>query len=86
MARRTEKSGSASLLRDGGRDDFYMLTSTGSTYSATVDALTAYFMPKVNVIAKRHAFCKRLQAPNESVLQYVASLHELVATCDFDNE
>ena len=35
---------------------FYALPVDGDTYSAAVGALTAFFMPKVNVVFKRYKF------------------------------
>lgn len=40
--------------------------------------LVNYFMPKTNVIAEHHNFCKWAQMLNETVLQYVTALCELV--------
>ena len=46
-------------------------------------ALKTYITPKVNVVVERHAFRKRAQGTQDTVLQYVAALRELVVTCDF---
>lgn len=40
--------------------------------------LVNYFMTKTNVIAEHHTFCKWAQMLNETVLQYVTALFELV--------
>ncbi len=45
--------------------------------------LKLHFIPRRNVVAERHAFRRRSQAPGETILQYVASLWELAATCEF---
>lgn len=62
---------------------FYTLPNQGETLEAAVDALRAHFSPRRNIVGERHAFRKRAQAPHESVLQYVAALHDLAATCEF---
>lgn len=48
-----------------------------------IEVLQAYFVPRRNVIAERHAFRKQAQVPGETVLQYVTSLRDLAATCEF---
>ncbi|KAJ8362815.1 hypothetical protein SKAU_G00116460 [Synaphobranchus kaupii] len=62
---------------------FYTLPNTGDSFTAAVTALTAHFIPKVKIIVERHAFRKRAQGPQETVLQYVAALRDLAATCEF---
>lgn len=42
-----------------------------------------YFTPKDNTEAEHHAFCKLLQVHHDTVLQYMAALHKIVATWDF---
>ena len=62
---------------------FYSLPDTGTDYDAAMAALEAYFVLKTNTVAERHAFRKRVQRPDETVLQYVTALRELASTCDF---
>nr|XP_055067975.1 uncharacterized protein K02A2.6-like [Misgurnus anguillicaudatus] len=62
---------------------FYTLPDTGDTLDSAMAALQTYFNPKINVVAERHSFRKRAQAPSESVLQYVAALRDLVSKCEF---
>ena len=62
---------------------FYSLPDAGTTYENAMTALETYFVPKTNVVAERHAFRKRIQLQNETVLQYVTALRHLASTCDF---
>lgn len=39
----------------------------------------------MNVVVERHTFRKRAQRPQESIVQYIAALRELAATCEFVN-
>ncbi len=48
-----------------------------------IATLKAYFAPRRNIVAERHAFRKRVQVLEETILQYVAALRDLAATCDF---
>uniref|UniRef100_A0A3B3WSA7 CCHC-type domain-containing protein n=1 Tax=Poecilia mexicana TaxID=48701 RepID=A0A3B3WSA7_9TELE len=64
---------------------FYTLPNTGDTFTTAIAALKEHFVPKVNVIAERHKFRQRAQRPDETVNQFLASLRELAATCDFGN-
>ncbi|RXN33781.1 Integrase core domain [Labeo rohita] len=48
-----------------------------------IAALKAHFAPRRIKVAERHAFRKRVQAPGESIVQYVAALRDLASTCDF---
>lgn len=66
-----------------GQRIFYSLPNIGTTYKDAEAALKAYFVPITNIVAERHAFRKRCQAPHETVIQYVAALRELVVTCEF---
>lgn len=38
-----------------------------------IEALKAHFGPLRNIVAERHAVKKRVQAPEETVIQYVAA-------------
>ncbi|KAK7910413.1 hypothetical protein WMY93_015097 [Mugilogobius chulae] len=64
---------------------FYTLPDTGTTYATAIAALKGHFVPKVNVIAERHKFRQRAQRPDETVNQFLASLRELAAVCEFGN-
>ncbi|KAL1274350.1 hypothetical protein QQF64_027164 [Cirrhinus molitorella] len=48
-----------------------------------IAALKAHFAPRRNIVAECHAFRKRVQAPGETIIQYVAALRDLATTCDF---
>lgn len=62
---------------------FYSLPNTGTTYTSAVDGLKKHLVPKVNVIVECHKFHQRAQRPDESINQFLASLHELAALCEF---
>ncbi|KAF7643879.1 hypothetical protein LDENG_00231610 [Lucifuga dentata] len=66
-----------------GQRIFLSLPNTGDTYDGAVAALKAHFIAKVNVVVEQHMFRKRVQGPNESILQYIAALRDLASTCDF---
>lgn len=52
-------------------------------YTALVSKLKEYFKPRVNVVAERFRFHKRLQNPGESVGQYMNALRHLASSCNF---
>lgn len=56
---------------------FYLLPDTGTTYGTAMTALVNFFVPKNNIIAECHAFYKRAQMSNETVLPDITVLHEL---------
>lgn len=62
---------------------FYSLPNQGDSMEDAIAALTAHFTPRRNIVAERHAFRKRVQAPGETIIQYVAALRDLAVTCDF---
>lgn len=72
-------------LGSEGQRIFYALPNTGDNLDAAIAALNEHFMPSVNVVVERHTFRKRAQRPQESIVQYIASLRELAATCEFAN-
>ena len=74
---------SSHCLGTEGQRLFYTLPEQGETLEAAITALEKYFIPQRNVVAERHAFRKRAQAPHESVLQYVAALRDLANTSEF---
>ncbi|KAF7653351.1 hypothetical protein LDENG_00084010, partial [Lucifuga dentata] len=53
--------------------------------ASAITVLRAHFTPTVNVLVERHAFRERVQGSQESIVQYIAALRELAATCDFSN-
>uniref|UniRef100_A0A3P9IMQ9 Retrotransposon gag domain-containing protein n=1 Tax=Oryzias latipes TaxID=8090 RepID=A0A3P9IMQ9_ORYLA len=65
---------------------FYTLPDQGTTMEDAMSALKAHFNPKRNAVAERHVFRKRAQSQTESILQYVAALRDLAATCGFDDK
>ncbi len=64
---------------------FYTLPNQGNSMEDAIATLKAHFAPRRNIVAERHAFRKRVQAPEETILQYVAALRDLAATCDFED-
>lgn len=68
-----------------GQRIFYTLDDTGTTLETALKALNDYFTPKVNVVVERHAFRKRAQLRDESIVQYIAALRHLAVTCEFEN-
>ncbi len=63
---------------------FYTLPNQGDSMEDAIATLKAHFAPRRNIVAERHAFRKRVQAPGATILQYVAALRDLAATCDFE--
>ena len=63
------------------------LTSPGlpsaKTYEELTRLLAGYFKPKVNVVAQRFRFHKRMQTNSESCNAYMSSLRQLAAACDY---
>ena len=68
-----------------GRHLFYTFPVYGDTYSAAVGALTAFFMPKLNIVFERYKFRQRSQRRGESTAQFVAALCEIVVDCEFSD-
>lgn len=68
-----------------GQRIFYTLADTGTTLATALKALDDYFTPKVNVVVERHTFRKRAQLRDETIVQYIAALRQLAATCEFEN-
>lgn len=57
---------------------------TDKSYDELVEKLREHFDPKpVNVLAHRHAFHRRNQAPNETLAEYMVELRRLAAPCEF---
>ena len=53
------------------------------SYADLVTLLTNYFNPKVNVVAQRFRFHKRIQQPGESVQVYMNDLRKLASSCSY---
>uniref|UniRef100_A0A671K9L0 Paraneoplastic antigen Ma-like C-terminal domain-containing protein n=1 Tax=Sinocyclocheilus anshuiensis TaxID=1608454 RepID=A0A671K9L0_9TELE len=62
---------------------FYTLTVSDDKYDTALQAIRTFFEPKVNMVDKRYRFCQRGQHHGETTDQYVATLKELAATCEF---
>ena len=78
----------AQLLHYAGpdvRDIFYTLENTGEAndYAAAVNALNAYFAPKVNSAYARHTFRQLQQNANETVSQFSSRLKRYAKNCDY---
>ncbi len=72
-----------SLLGYGGTEDFLYTHRGNDGYETALNALRAFFVQKVNVVAERNKFRQRAQRFGEPIVQYVAALRELLVTCDF---
>lgn len=66
-----------------GQRIFTTLPDSGDTLATAITALEKHFNPTLNVVAERHAFRKRVQGAQETILQYIAALRQLAATCEF---
>lgn len=75
----------STALEPEGQRLFHSLPDTGDTFASAVAALERHFTPKVNVVAERHVFRQRKQAPHETITQYVAALRELASKCGFND-
>ena len=78
----------AQLLHYAGpdvQDIFYTLADTGENkdYQKAVNALNAYFKPKVNTAYARHAFKQLQQQEKETVLQFVTRLRRAAKDCGY---
>lgn len=81
----------AQLLHYAGpdvQDIFYTLADTGENkdYKKAVDALNAYFKPKVNTAYARHAFKQLQQQEKETVLQFVTRLRRAAKDCGYGGD
>ena len=74
------------------QDIFYTLPDTGDAkdYKKAVDALNAYFVPKVDTTYARHYFRQLTQAPGETIRQFASRLRREARDCgygaDTDNQ
>ena len=78
----------AQLLHYAGpdvQDIFYTLENTGEVndYAAAVNALNAYFAPKVNSAYARHTFRQLQQNASETVSQFASRLKRYAKDCDY---
>jgi hypothetical protein len=81
----------AQLLHYAGpdvQDIFYTLENTGEAndYAAAVNALNAYFAPKVNSAYARHTFRQLQQNADETVLQFASRLKRYAKDCDYGTD
>jgi hypothetical protein len=58
-------------------------TDTITNYIAAVNALNAYFVPKVNATYARHAFQQLSQRPGETVRQFATRLQQAAKDCAY---
>ena len=67
------------------QDIFFTLLDTGDAkdYKKAVDALNAYFVPKVDTTYARHCFRQLTQAPGESVRHFPTRLRRAAKDCDY---
>ena len=56
---------------------------TGNDFETALAALTAYFLPKKNVVFLRYQFRKAAQDPEESVDTFITRLKRLVRHCEY---
>ena len=70
------------------QDIFSTLPDTGDAkdYKKAVEALNAYFIPKVDVTYARHSFRQLSQAPGETTRQFATRLRRVAKDCDYGAE
>ena len=70
------------------QDIFETLADTGAAaeYEKAVDALKAYFIPKVNSTYQNHLFRSMEQREGETVAQFVTRLRQVVKDCDYGDQ
>ncbi len=66
-----------------GQKLFYTLPNQGDSMEDAIATFKAHFSLRRNIVAEHHAFRKRVQATGETIIQYVAALWDLAATCEF---
>ncbi|KFD49280.1 hypothetical protein M513_09832 [Trichuris suis] len=71
------------FLGTEGQRLFYSLQPKDDSYESTLEVLSAFFTPKVNVCVEPYRFRKRRQTVEDSVDRYIADLRELASTCAF---
>ena len=87
----TKQRRKAMLLHLAGPDVqeiFTTLTETGdaTNYASAVEALNAYFVPRVNSAFARQTFHRITQNPGETVQQFVTRLRKAAKDCDFGTD
>ena len=67
------------------QDIFFTLPNTGDAkdYKKAVDALNAYFVPKVDTTYARHCFRQLTQATGETIRQFATRLRRAAKDCDY---
>ena len=67
---------------------FETLADTGpeAEYEKAVNALNAYFIPKVNSTYQNHLFRSMEQREGETVAQFVTRLRQVVKDCDYGDQ
>ena len=72
------------------QDIFSTLSDTGDAknYKKAVDALNAYFVPKVDATYARHFFIQLhvIQAPGETIRQFATRLRRAAKDCDYGTD
>ena len=74
------------------QDIFYTLPDMGDEkdYEKAVDALNAYFVPKIDATYARHCFRQLTEAPGETIRQFATRLRRAAKDCgygaDTDNQ
>ena len=70
------------------QDTFLTLPNTGDVkdYRKVVDALNAYFAPKVDTTYARHCFRQLVQGPGETILQFANRLRRASKDCDYGED
>ena len=70
------------------QDIFLNLPNTGDVkdYRKAVDALNAYFAPKVDTTYARHCFRQLIQAPGETIRQFATRLRRASKDCDYGED
>ena len=70
------------------QDTFLTLPNTRDVkdYRKVVDALNAYFAPKVDTTYARHCFKQLVQAPGETILQFATRLRRASKDCDYGKD
>ena len=61
-------------------------TGTAAEYEKTMNALNAYFIPKVNSTYQNHLFRSMEQREGETVAQFVTRLRQVVKDCDYGDQ
>ena len=59
---------------------------TAAEYEKAVNALNAYFIPKVNSTYQNHLFRSMEQREGETVAQFVTRLRQVVKDCDYGDQ